>query len=78
MTRREEYLLDCVQLCDLYTRDGGVTYRSIGTDAAEIFAIVGQEGIVKLQANVYPYHMTVQPFTAAGLERCKAFVRKWV
>lgn len=77
MTLKERFLLDQLQLCDLYTRDGVVIYRNTCGDAAEIFAVVRPDGDVKLQANVYPFHMIVQPFTQEGLRRCKQFVRRW-
>lgn len=78
MTVRERFLLDRLQLCDLYTRANGITYRDVCGDKAEIFAAATPEGFVRLQANVYPFHMLSQPFTVAGLERCKNFVRRWV
>lgn len=78
MTKRDAYRLRCLQLCDLYTRDGGITYRDVCGDRAEIFAVATPEWFVRLQANVYPFHMLSQPFTVAGLERCKNFVRRWV
>ena len=77
MTVRERFLLDRLQLCDLYTRANGITYRDVCGDKAEIFAVVGAAGEVKLQANVYPFHSMKQPFTNSGLEKCKAFVRRW-
>jgi hypothetical protein len=77
MTNRERFLLDRLQLCDLYTRANGITYRDVCGDKAEIFATVKPDGVVKLQANVYPFHMLVQPFTRVGLDRCKDFVRRW-
>lgn len=77
MTLKERFLLEKLQLCDLYTHDGVVIYRNTCGDAAEIFAVVRSDGDVKLQANVYPFHMTVQPFTQEGLRRCKQFVRRW-
>lgn len=77
MTPRETHLLKCLQLCDLYTRDGGITYRDVCGDKADIFAVEKPGGAVVLQANVYPFHVLVQPFSKTGLQRCKAFVRRW-
>ncbi len=76
MTVREAFLLDRIKLCDLYSQQGGVAYRDIG-DAADIFAVASPDGVIRLQANVYPFRMMVQPFSRAGLEKCKAFVRRW-
>lgn len=77
MTAKEKHLLACLRLCDLYSRNNGCTYREVCGDRADIFAVVRQDGKVCLQANVYPFHMLRQPFTAEGLEQCKAFVRRW-
>lgn len=77
MTRSELYRLDCLRLCDLYTRATGVIYRDVCGDKAEIFATARPDGELRLQANVYPFHMLVQPFSHAGLQRCKQFVRRW-
>lgn len=70
-------MLKCLKLCDLYTRDGGITYRDVCGDKADIFAVYRPDGTVRLQANVYPFHVLTQPFTRVGLDRCKKFVRRW-
>lgn len=76
MTVREAFLLDRIKLCDLYSQQGGVAYRDIG-DAADIFAVASPDGVIRLQANVYPFHVMMQPFTPKGLQKCKDFVRRW-
>jgi hypothetical protein len=76
MTARESRQLDGLRLCDLYTQRDGVRYRSIG-DAADIIAVVKQDGRLFLQANVYPFRCITRPFTGVGLAECKAFVRRW-
>lgn len=77
MTKKEQYLLQCLRLCDLYSKDNGITYRDVCGDRAEIFAVERPGGEIMLQANVYPFRMLVQPFSQAGLARCKDFVRRW-
>lgn len=76
MTRKDAVRLAGLRLCDLYTQTDGVRYRSIG-DAADIVAVVRPDCGIRLQANVYPFRMLVQPFSRIGLERCKEFVRRW-
>lgn len=76
MTRHDAMRLAGLRLCDLYTKTDGVRYRSIG-DAADIVAVVRPDVGIRLQANVYPFRMLVQPFSRIGLERCKEFVRRW-
>lgn len=76
MTMQDRARLNCLRLCDLYTQTDGVRYRSIG-DAADIVAVVRPDGGIRLQANVYPFRMLVQPFSRIGLEKCKDFVRRW-
>lgn len=76
MTVRERYLLDRLQLCDLYSKTNGIIYRDVCGDKAEIFAVEKPGGAVVLQANVYPFHVLVQPFNKTGLQRCKDFVRR--
>ena len=76
MTVRERFLLDRLQLCDLYTRANGITYRDVCGDKAEIFVVELPGGELKLQVNVYPFFHTRAPLTQAGLEKCKDFVRR--
>ena len=76
MTRQDAMRLAGLRLCDLYTQTDGVRYRSI-CEAADIVAVVRPDGGIRLQANVYPFRMLVQPFSRIGLERCKEFVRRW-
>lgn len=77
MTVKERFLLDRLQLCDLYSRDNGITYRDVCGDKADIFAVAKPDGTLRLQANVYPFRSLVQPFSHEGLQRCKQFVRRW-
>lgn len=77
MTVKERFLLDRLRLCDLYSAKNGITYRDVCGDKADIFATVTREGTIRLQANVYPFHVLTQPFSQQGLEKCKAFVRRW-
>lgn len=77
MTKLEKYRLDCLRLCDLYSKANGITYRDVCGDAADIFAVVKPDGTLRLQANVYPFRSLVQPFSHEGLQRCKQFVRRW-
>lgn len=77
MTVKERFLLDRLQLCDLYSRANGITYRDVCGDKADIFATVTPDGTIRLQANVYPFHVMMQPFTPKGLQKCKDFVRRW-
>ena len=77
MTKREAFLLKRLRLCDLYSKSNGITYRDVCGDKAEIFAVARPDGTVRLQANVYPFHVLVQPFSKTGLQRFKDFVRRW-
>ena len=67
MTKKEQYLLQCLRLCDLYSKDNGITYRDVCGDRAEIFAVERPGGEIVLQANVYPFRMLKQTGTTCWL-----------
>lgn len=77
MTLQEQKRLQSLRLCDLYSRSGGITYRDVCGDKADIFAVAKPDGTMRLQANVYPFRCMVQPFSQEGLRKCKDFVRRW-
>lgn len=76
MTKVDRLRLNALRLCDLYTQQNGVMYRSIG-ESADIIAVQKPDGKLFLQANVYPFRCITRPFTGLGLAECKDFVRRW-
>ena len=67
--------LDSMKLGDLYTKDGGITYRP-WVDGADIYARDVGKGQIVLYARVFPFWTHAAPMTEEGLNRIKAFVRR--